>query len=49
MRGDVILDLDLMVPSASELIRDVKTRGSLGCSDYAVVEFSTGGYGSGEE
>jgi len=29
-----------MVTSASELIRDTKTGGSLGCSDHALVEFT---------
>ena len=37
-RGDAILDL--MVTNASELIDDVKTGGSLGCSDHALVEFA---------
>jgi len=32
--------LDLMLTSASELIGDVKTGGSLGCSDYALVELA---------
>jgi len=35
-RGDAILDL---ISDASELISDVKTGGSLGCSDHALVEF----------
>jgi len=29
-----------MVTNASELINDVKIGGSLGCSDYALVEFT---------
>jgi len=37
-RGDVTLDL--VVTSASELIGGVKTGGSLGCSDHALVEFT---------
>ncbi|KAK4825362.1 hypothetical protein QYF61_026881 [Mycteria americana] len=37
-RGDAILDL--LVTKASELIGDVKTGGSLGCSDHALVEFT---------
>ena len=37
-RGDAILDL--MVTSASELIGDVKIRGSLGCSNHGLVEFT---------
>ncbi|GAB0209193.1 hypothetical protein GRJ2_003385000 [Grus japonensis] len=37
-RGDVILDL--MVTNASELMGEVKTGGSLGCSDHALVEFT---------
>jgi len=37
-RGDAILDL--MLTNASELISDVKTGGSLGCSDHALVEFT---------
>ncbi|PKU41381.1 rna-directed dna polymerase from mobile element jockey- hypothetical protein [Limosa lapponica baueri] len=37
-REDVILDL--MVTNASELVGDVKIRGSLGCSDHALVEFA---------
>ncbi|PKU28413.1 mitochondrial fission process protein 1 [Limosa lapponica baueri] len=36
-RGDVTLDL--IVTNASELIRDVKIGGSLGCSNHALVEF----------
>jgi len=36
-RGDAILDL--LVTNKSELIGDVKTGGSLGCSDHAPVEF----------
>lgn len=32
-RGDALLDL--MVTDASELISDIKTGGSLGCSDHA--------------
>ncbi|PKU34748.1 ubiquitin carboxyl-terminal hydrolase 4 [Limosa lapponica baueri] len=37
-KGDAILDL--LVTNASELISDIKTGGSLGCSDYALVEFA---------
>ena len=37
-RADVILDL--MVTSASELVSDVMTGGSLGCSGHALVEFT---------
>ena len=37
-RGDAILDL--LVTSASELIGDVMTGGSLGCSDHALVDFA---------
>ncbi|KAK4827894.1 hypothetical protein QYF61_022317 [Mycteria americana] len=37
-RGDVILDL--MVTNTSQLIGDIKTGGSLGCSDHALVEFA---------
>jgi len=37
-RGDAILDL--LVTSATELIRDVKVGGSVGCSDHALVEFA---------
>ncbi|PKU32688.1 nedd4-binding protein 2-like 2 [Limosa lapponica baueri] len=37
-QGEAILDL--IVTDASELIRDVKTGGSLGCSDHALVEFT---------
>jgi len=37
-RGDAILDL--MLTSASELISGIKTGGSLGCSDHAMVEFT---------
>ncbi|PKU45940.1 hypothetical protein llap_3743 [Limosa lapponica baueri] len=36
-RGDI---LDLLVTNASELIGDIKTGGSLGCSDHALVEFA---------
>jgi len=36
--GDAILDL--MLTNASKLIGDVKTGGSLGCSDHALVEFA---------
>ena len=32
--------LDLLFTSAIELIGDIKTRGCLGCSDLAVVEFT---------
>ncbi|KAJ7406953.1 Sulfotransferase 1C1 [Willisornis vidua] len=38
IRGDVILDV--MVTNTGELIRDIKTGGSLGCSDYGLVEFT---------
>ena len=37
-RGDVILDL--LVTNTRELIGDVKTGGSLGCSDHALVELA---------
>jgi len=37
-QGDATLDL--MVTNANELITDIKTEGSLGCSDYALVEFT---------
>ncbi|KAK4823256.1 hypothetical protein QYF61_000223 [Mycteria americana] len=37
-RGDAILDL--LVTNATELIGDIKTGGSLGCSDHALVEFA---------
>ncbi|PKU32166.1 nedd4-binding protein 2-like 2 [Limosa lapponica baueri] len=37
-RADVILDL--MVTNANELIGDVKTGGSLGCSGHALVELT---------
>ncbi|PKU45328.1 rna-directed dna polymerase from mobile element jockey-like [Limosa lapponica baueri] len=37
-RGNVILDL--MVTNASELIGHIKIRGSLFCSDHALVEFT---------
>ena len=37
-RGDAILDLT--VTNASEIIGDVKTGGSLVCSDHALVEFT---------
>ncbi|KAK4820966.1 hypothetical protein QYF61_009211 [Mycteria americana] len=37
-RGDAILDLT--VTNARELISDVKIGGNLGCSDYALVEFT---------
>ena len=36
--GDAILDL--LVTNTSELIGDVKIGGSLGCSDYVLVEFA---------
>jgi len=32
--------LDLMVTNTSELISDVKIGGSLGCSDYILVDFA---------
>lgn len=32
--------MDLMVTSASELIRVIKIGGILGCSDHSLVEFS---------
>ncbi|GAB0190824.1 ras GTPase-activating protein 1-like [Grus japonensis] len=38
IRGYVILDL--MVTNASELMKDIKIGGSLGCSDHALVEFT---------
>ncbi|PKU47845.1 rna-directed dna polymerase from mobile element jockey-like [Limosa lapponica baueri] len=37
-RGDALLDL--LVTNASEIIRDVKVEGSLGCSDHALVQFT---------
>lgn len=37
-RGDEILDL--MVTDTSEVIRDIKIGGNLGCSHHALVEFS---------
>ncbi|GAB0208942.1 mitochondrial enolase superfamily member 1 [Grus japonensis] len=37
-RGNALLDP--LVTNASELIRDVKIGGSLGCSDHALVEFA---------
>jgi len=37
-RGDAIPDL--VVTNASELISGIKTGGSLGCSDHALVEFT---------
>jgi len=37
-RGDATLDL--MLTNASELISGIKTGGSLGCSDHALVEFT---------
>lgn len=37
-RGDAILDL--MVTKISELVGDLKTGDSLGCSDHAVVELT---------
>ncbi|PKU36007.1 nedd4-binding protein 2-like 2 [Limosa lapponica baueri] len=37
-QGNVILDL--IVTNTSELIRDVKIGGNLGCSDHALVEFT---------
>ncbi|PKU47054.1 nedd4-binding protein 2-like 2 [Limosa lapponica baueri] len=37
-RRDMILDL--MVTNSSEQIGDIKIRGSLGCSDHALVEFT---------
>ncbi|KAK4807056.1 hypothetical protein QYF61_018397 [Mycteria americana] len=37
MRGDALLDL--IYPNKEELNRDVKFRGSLGCSDHEMVEF----------
>jgi len=37
-QGDAILDL--RVTNVGELISDVKTGGSLGCSDHALVEFT---------
>jgi len=37
-RGNMILDL--IVANTSELIGDVKTGGSLGCSDHALVDFT---------
>ena len=37
MTGEALLDL--MLTNAENGIRDVKTGGSLGCSDHALVEF----------
>ena len=37
-RGEAILDL--VVTNESELVGDVKIRGSLGCSDHALVELT---------
>ncbi|KAK4818023.1 hypothetical protein QYF61_004147 [Mycteria americana] len=37
-KGDAILDL--LVTNGSELIGDIETGGSLGCSDHALVEFA---------
>ncbi|TRZ07132.1 hypothetical protein HGM15179_019976, partial [Zosterops borbonicus] len=37
IRGEVLLDL--MLTNADELIKEVKTGGSLGCSNGALVEF----------
>ena len=36
-RGEALLDL--VLTNAEERIREVKTGGSLGCSDHALVEF----------
>ena len=36
-RGEALLDLVLI--NTEESIREVKTGGSLGCSDHALVEF----------
>lgn len=36
-RGEVLLDW--VLTSVDELIREVKIRGSLGCSDHALVKF----------
>ena len=32
--------LDMMLTNVSDLISDIKTGGSLGCSDHALVEFT---------
>jgi len=37
-RGDGILDL--LITNTRELISDIKTGGSLGCSDHTLVEFA---------
>jgi len=37
-----------MVSNANDLISDIKTGGSLGCSGHTLVEFSPEGYGKGE-
>jgi len=39
--------LDLVFTNPNELISDIKTGGSLGCSDHALVEFTV--LSSGEE
>ena len=35
-RGEVLMDL---VPTNAEIIKGIKTGGSLGCSDHILVEF----------
>ncbi|XP_014813222.1 PREDICTED: uncharacterized protein LOC106897227 [Calidris pugnax] len=37
-RGNALLDL--LITNASEIIRDIKIEGSLGCSDHALVQFT---------
>lgn len=46
-RGEVILDL--VLASADELIKGTETQGSLGCSDWALVEFGISKSGSLEK
>ena len=36
-RGEALLDL--VLTNVEDLIKEVKSRGSLGCSDHALVEF----------
>lgn len=33
--------LDLVLTSAQEIVKDIKIRGSLGCSDHTLVELMT--------
>lgn len=37
-RGEVLLDL--VLTSEEELVKEVQTGGSLGCSNHALVEFT---------